>query len=87
MLCVTTLRTYTYGSHKKSGEIGETPRTFLTGHKEAYAMKHDEQLTLFDGARNKLKQPGIKPHISELKQIENDLAELEKLVIKHQNVA
>ncbi len=46
--------------------------------KEAYAMKHDEQLTLFDGARNKLKQLGIKPHISELKQIENDLAELEK---------
>ena len=46
--------------------------------KEAYAMKHDEQLTLFDGARNKLKQLGIKPNISELKQVENDLAELEK---------
>ncbi len=45
--------------------------------KEAYAMKHDEQLTLFDGARNKLKQLGIKPNISELKQVENDLAELE----------
>ena len=46
--------------------------------KEAYAMKHDEQLTLFDGARNKLKQLGIKPNISELKQVEKDLAELEK---------
>ena len=41
-------------------------------------MKHDEQLTLFDGAINKLKQPGIKPNISELKQVENDLEELEK---------
>ena len=41
-------------------------------------MKHDEQLTLSDGARNKLKQLGIKPHISELKQVENDLAELKK---------
>lgn len=27
--------------------------------------------------RNKLKQLGIKPNISELKQVENDLAELE----------
>jgi len=41
-------------------------------------MKHDEQLALFDGARNKLKQLGIKPNISELKQVENDLAKLKK---------
>ncbi len=46
---------------------------------EAYAMKHDEQLTLFDGARNKLKQLGIKPNISELKQVNSDVAELEKI--------
>ena len=41
-------------------------------------MKHGEQLALFDGARNKLKQLGIKPNISELKQVENELAELKK---------
>ena len=41
-------------------------------------MKHDEQLTLFDGARNKLKQLGIKPNISELKQVNSDVLELEK---------
>ena len=46
--------------------------------KEAYAMKHDEQLTLFDGARNKHKQLGIKPNISELKQVKKDLSELER---------
>ena len=46
--------------------------------KEAYAMKHDEQLTLFEGARNKLKQLGIKPNISELRQVNSDVEELEK---------
>ncbi len=45
--------------------------------KEAYAMKHDEQLTLFDGARNKLKQLGIKPNISELKHVNRDIEDLE----------
>ncbi len=46
--------------------------------KEAYAMKLDEELTLFDGARNKLKQLGIKPNISELKQVNIDVEKLEK---------
>ena len=41
-------------------------------------MKHDEQLTLFDGARNMLKKKGIRPNISELKQVNKDVAELEK---------
>ena len=45
---------------------------------EAYAMKHDEQLTLFDGARNMLKKKGIRPNISELRQVNKDVAELEK---------
>ena len=46
--------------------------------KETYAMKHDEQLTLFDGARNMLKKKGIRPNISELKQVNKDVAELDK---------
>ncbi len=46
--------------------------------KETYAMKHDEQLTLFDGARNMLKKKGIRPNISELKQVNKDVSELEK---------
>ncbi len=41
-------------------------------------MKHDEELTLFDGARNKLKQLGIRPNISELRQVNSDVEELEK---------
>ena len=45
--------------------------------KEDYAMKHDEELTLFDGARNKLKQLGIRPNISELRQVNSDVEELE----------
>ncbi len=49
-----------------------------TGNKEAYFMKHDEQLTLYDGAKSKLQEYGIKPHISELKQVNSDVAELEK---------
>ncbi|MBQ7613618.1 MAG: hypothetical protein IJU77_01095, partial [Butyrivibrio sp.] len=46
--------------------------------KETYAMKHDEQLTLFDGARNMLKKKGIRPNISELRQVNKDVEELEK---------
>ena len=44
---------------------------------EAYFMDHEEQLTLFDGARNKLREYGIKPNISELKQVTDDLENLE----------
>ena len=40
-------------------------------------MDHEEQLTLFDGARNKLREYGIKPNISELKQVTDDLENLE----------
>ena len=46
--------------------------------KETYAMKHDEQLTLFEGARNMLKKKGIRPNISELRQVNKDVEELEK---------
>ena len=45
---------------------------------EEYYMEHEEQLTLFDGARNKLREYGIRPNISELKQITSDLKNLEK---------
>ena len=40
-------------------------------------MQHEEQLTLYDGAKNKLQEYGIKPHISALRQVDNDIAELE----------
>ena len=45
---------------------------------EAYYMDHEEQITLFDGAKNKLREYGIKPNVSELKQIEEDIETLEK---------
>ena len=48
-----------------------------TRNKEEYFMQHEEQLTLYDGAKNKLREYGIKPHISALRQIDKDIAELE----------
>ena len=46
--------------------------------KETYYMNHEEQLSLFDGARNRLREYGIKPNISELKQVNLDIENLEK---------
>ena len=41
-------------------------------------MQHEKQLTLYDGAKNKLQEYGIKPHISALRQVDQDIADLEK---------
>lgn len=49
-----------------------------TRNKEDYFMQHEEQLTLYDGAKNKLQEYGIKPHISALRQVDQDIAYLEK---------
>lgn len=46
--------------------------------KEKYYMNHEEQLPLFDGAKNKLREYGIKPNISELKQVSLDIENLER---------
>ena len=46
--------------------------------KEKYYMNHEEELALFDGARNKLREYGIKPNISELKQVSLDIENLER---------
>ena len=46
--------------------------------KEKYYMNHEEQLSLFDGASNKLREYGIKPNISELKQVSLDIENLER---------
>jgi len=51
-----------------------------TRNKEDYFMQHEEQLTLYDGAKNKLQEYGIKPHISALRQVDQDIAELEMKV-------
>lgn len=49
-----------------------------TRNKEDYFMQHEEQLTLYDGAKSKLQEYGIKPHISALRQVDQDIADLEK---------
>ena len=45
-------------------------------------MKHDEQLTLFDGAKVKLREYGIRPHISELEQVNVDVKDLERQALE-----
>ena len=39
---------------------------------------HEMQLILFDGAKNSLQNKGIRPNISELEQVNNDVKALEK---------
>ena len=47
-------------------------------------MQHEEQLTLYDGAKNKLQEYGIKPHISALRQVDKDIAELDQKQILYE---
>ena len=49
---------------------------------ESYFMEHEEQLTLFDGAKNKLLEYGIRPNISELKHVTADIENLENRVVE-----
>ena len=55
-----------------------------TRNKEDYFMQHEEQLTLYDGAKNKLQEYGIKPHISALRQVDKDIAELDQKQILYE---